>query len=154
MLWLQEKNNVDNATNVADQGCTEPGTFQLLVLSWEGAQGAGWDWTRIADLNWPKGYYISYDIMPKKKHLKYGGELARKAAAAQGLAGHWSTCGEQLLLNHLFITIILFSLSFSILGNSFYLSPLILVGVSFHFFLSNLWPLPLGVGGEWTTTCF
>ena len=56
--------------------------------------------TRTADLSWPRRYSVPYSIMWKKLEKWWG--VVWGAAAAQGLAGHWSAGGEQLLVHHFF----------------------------------------------------
>jgi len=68
-------------------------------------RGLGWqqaerDRNRTADLIWPKGHSIPYDIMEKK--LENGGEFADVGSCCLGTG--WALFGgcEQLLVHHLF----------------------------------------------------
>lgn len=54
----------------------------------EGAQGAGWDRTRAADLNWPKG--------KKKLEKQWGADWACSHCLGTGWASA-GRCGEELL---------------------------------------------------------
>ena len=105
MLWLQEKNNVDNTP-----------MFQLLLSSAVQSQGhfifshcpasnglggykeLGGDRARTVALNWPKGYPIPYGIMWKKK-LKMGSWWGRLP-----LPGNQVGTGQWVVSNCLCIT--------------------------------------------------
>lgn len=136
MLWLWEKNNIENTLMfylLLSNDCTEPRMFQFLVLShqWEGLRrhtelGRDRSWT--ADLNWPEGCSIPYDIMRRKINWKNGRELA----VGQLLLGDWVSIGQRILSLHITcfvntlyiitITIPIFSF-FSFLLNTFLSQP-------------------------------
>lgn len=52
----------------------------------------GGNTTRTADMHWPKKYSITYNVMVNKESW---GIWPRRAAIAQGLAGHCLAGGEQ-----------------------------------------------------------
>jgi len=63
----------------------------------------GGDRIRTADLNWPRGYSIPYDIMWKKLGRRW--EFI-SLLLLEGPPGHWAGGGEQLLVHHLLYTFI------------------------------------------------
>lgn len=82
---------------------------------------------------WPKGHSSPYDSMLSNKT----GELARRATAAQGLAGHWLVRGKQLFCASLAVysfAVVFLSL-FNFLLNCFCVNTWIL---ALHNFLPHL----------------
>ena len=74
-----------------------------VILS-EEPKELGGDRTRTIDLNWPKGYFIPYDIMWKE--FRRGGCSCHSSCGAQECMGHWWGAGEQLLVHHLLHTLL------------------------------------------------
>ena len=94
--------------NIAKQCYTEPRLLQfsqliLTKLVWRGILGG--DRIRTADLNWPKGYSIPYDITWKESS-EGSGSSSRSLLLTEGLAQHQSVGGEQLLVYRLLYTLI------------------------------------------------
>lgn len=100
---------------VAEQSCKEPGTFQLLLLSWWrggwGAQGAGWDRTRTAGQR-----AIPYHITSCKK---INSKTMGSWLGGQLLLRDWLGIGRLINIYDITITIIIFFFSpFSVSVNS------------------------------------
>lgn len=130
---------------------TDISLSQLLVLS---CQWWGWGHNELGgdrtswQLTWTGQRGVPYNMTPWKKTIDCE-ELAGGTDTAQGLAGHQSEGGEQLICiitcfliiyAYMYYIITVISLSISVLVNSFYLNLQVL---TFFLFLS---PIPLVAG--------
>lgn len=123
---------------------TEPRTFQLLVLSCQckgmrGHKELRGDRTRTSELNWPKGYFMTYDIIWKN----LGSWLGRGVLLKGWLDVHQlvvNNCTVHTLLSwHILSFLLLFSFSVLVAfisTHEFYF-------VAFIFFPSQFSVMPL-----------